>query len=546
MALRFPQPASPSTPITSPSSTLFGGFNYLAVWPVAKDEFHTFVSGDANSTYRTRSATTGTSFNATEGQIETTVDANVTYDVPSGLISVGSGTDFTMILVLDRNINNGGGASTRTLMSAVDGSGWGVFAETTSGGSTPWVNYNNGASSWSVPGVGLFDTTIGEQILIYRHQSGSQKYQVNGTVKGTSSVSTPDTGKLMGTAGFPLKIGTGFFAASNQRTYFKGFVLVAGALSDTQIANIVGASGLLITSGSSVPNAPSAVTASSIGATTVTAGWTDNSSDETSFEVQTSPSPYSTWTAASGSPTAANATSLGITGLTSGVTYKIRVRATNGGGSSAWVESSPFTTLTAPAAPTGVTATSVTGTSATAGWTDASSNEASFEVQSSPSPYSTWTAAPASPAAANATSLSVTGLSGATTYKIRVRATNAAGSSAWVESSPFTTQTRKLQLLVHPKFIGATSVKVAVFAAPTGGNLTGAKIGEFTGTFSGVAGPGGAAVLKQTVSTFGGGSLLLTDTPVAVFECTTSSTSALGNAVAAGSSGVHECTVIDE
>jgi hypothetical protein len=93
------------------------------------------------------------------------------------------------------------------------------------------------------------------------------------------------------------------------------------------------------------PDAPSGVTAGSITPTSASISWTDNSSDETGFKVQTAPSPYSSWTAASGSPAAANATSLSVTGLTDGVTYKARVAATNANGDSAWVESGTFTTL---------------------------------------------------------------------------------------------------------------------------------------------------------------------------------------------------------
>jgi hypothetical protein len=92
-----------------------------------------------------------------------------------------------------------------------------------------------------------------------------------------------------------------------------------------------------------------------------------------------------------------------------------------------------------PAAPTGVGRDTVTGNSVRGTWTDASGDETGFKVQTSPSPYSSWTAAPASPAAANATDLTVTGLSSGVTYKARVASTNGNGDSAWVETTEFTT-----------------------------------------------------------------------------------------------------------
>ncbi len=92
--------------------------------------------------------------------------------------------------------------------------------------------------------------------------------------------------------------------------------------------------------------------------------------------------------------------------------------------------------LAAPTAPTAGSATEVANTTATANWTDNSTGETGFPVETSPSPYSSWTSQ--GTASANATSLSLTGLSQNTTYKFRVAATNGA-QSAWSESPEFTT-----------------------------------------------------------------------------------------------------------
>jgi uncharacterized Zn-binding protein involved in type VI secretion len=97
------------------------------------------------------------------------------------------------------------------------------------------------------------------------------------------------------------------------------------------------------------PAAPTGVTAGSVTALSATASWTDASSDETGFKVEYAPSPYTSWTALSGSPTAANATSL-ATGnvLTDGTSYKFRVASTNANGDSAYVESGVFVAQNAP------------------------------------------------------------------------------------------------------------------------------------------------------------------------------------------------------
>lgn len=188
-----------------------------------------------------------------------------------------------------------------------------------------------------------------------------------------------------------------------------------------------------------------------------------------------------------------------------------------------------------PAAPTIGTTTAISNTGATINWTDNSADETGFKVEWSPSPYSTWTAASNSPAAANATSLAITGLTAATTYKARVAATNANGDSAWVETATFTTTNtvKKLKLKIDASAAGATGISGVVWAAQVGA-IAGAEIGEFTGQAFEAALEGGQAVLKVPVSAFGGGSLTTSDTPVALVRNATNT------------SGIVSCTVIEE
>ncbi|GGO88995.1 hypothetical protein GCM10011348_45710 [Marinobacterium nitratireducens] len=92
----------------------------------------------------------------------------------------------------------------------------------------------------------------------------------------------------------------------------------------------------------SAPAAPSSLVAARDGGyTAVWVTWSDNSSNETGFELQ-----YDT-DSGFGSPTtvypAANRTLHRITGLTRGQTYYFRIRATNGAGNSAWSNSDSAT-----------------------------------------------------------------------------------------------------------------------------------------------------------------------------------------------------------
>ena len=67
--------------------------------------------------------------------------------------------------------------------------------------------------------------------------------------------------------------------------------------------------------------------------------------------------------------------------------------------------------------------------------------------------------------------------------------------------------TKKIKVLLHPDATGDTGVAGVVFAAPPGSDITGAKIGEFSGQAFEATTESGQAVLKVPVSAFGGGAL---------------------------------------
>ncbi len=87
------------------------------------------------------------------------------------------------------------------------------------------------------------------------------------------------------------------------------------------------------------------------------------------------------------------------------------------------------TPLVAPAAPTALTATAVSDTQINLSWTDNSANETSFKLERSPNGTTGWLQI-ATPAA-NATTANNVGLTPGTPYFYRIRATNAAGDSAF-------------------------------------------------------------------------------------------------------------------
>ncbi len=104
-----------------------------------------------------------------------------------------------------------------------------------------------------------------------------------------------------------------------------------------------------------------------------------------------------------------------------------------------WVGGAPFNLdLSAPGAPSALTATAATATSIHLAWTDGSTNETGFEIERS----TTGSGGPFTPlatVAANATSYDDAGLTMNTNYCYRVRAVNGGGASAYTTAACATT-----------------------------------------------------------------------------------------------------------
>ena len=170
------------------------------------------------------------------------------------------------------------------------------------------------------------------------------------------------------------------------------------------------------------PGTPSNLTATATSTTEVALAWTDNSSDETGFEI------WRSTTGISGTYTllttvAANATSANDTGLTPGTQYCYQVRSIAGGGAppSAFSTSACATAGTPVAAPSNLAASVTSSTAIGLTWTDNSSNETGFEVwRSTTGAAGTYTLLTA--VAAGATSANDTGLAPGTQYCYQVKA----------------------------------------------------------------------------------------------------------------------------
>jgi Carbohydrate binding module (family 6)/Fibronectin type III domain len=224
-----------------------------------------------------------------------------------------------------------------------------------------------------------------------------------------------------------------------------------------------------------IPSAPSSLGATAASSTQINLTWTDNSTNETGFEIDRATN--STFSAGLTTFTVgSNVTSYSSTGLSASTTYYYRVRSTNAAGDSAntaTVNATTHATTTVPSAPSGLSATAASSSQINLSWTDNSNNETGFEIDRATN--SSFSAGLTSfTVGANVTTYASTGLSASTTYYYRVRSTNAAGDSANTATASATTHAssaaRTATNVIQFESVGSVSGDVNSGAAVTAGS----------------------------------------------------------------------------
>lgn len=251
-------------------------------------------------------------------------------------------------------------------------------------------------------------------------------FQVQRSTNGTTwttvgTLAQPLVGNTHGTRSFTdpsSTVNTGYryrVVARNTVGYGGAFPsLTVQSISDVATAN--------------APAAPTALAAGVLSTPGARLTWTDNATNETGYVVQRS-TDGTTWTQVGTG--AANLRAFNDTTVTVGTTYSYRVGAVNGAGTTL---STPVTvTVSAPSAPSGVTATAALSGAQerlTVNWQDLN-NEARYTVQWSVNAIAVRGSATV---AANGTTFT-TGLLNRQVWYVRVGATNPLGTtwSGWVQ-----------------------------------------------------------------------------------------------------------------
>jgi hypothetical protein len=274
-------------------------------------------------------------------------------------------------------------------------------------------------------------------------------------VGATWNFDDDQTWKLSGTNGSSGTFHNGLDNNASLLLYSKGFAAgidYDGGPTYTYAASLSGAyndasptysrSLALPARPASAPTAPAAPTVSGVDATSATVAWSAPASNGAALSAhagQVSRNSAFTdviqsWSVASWQASRA------LSGLPKGTVLYVRVQAHNSVGWSSWSASRTFTTTTTVASEPGTPGISAVGpTSATIGWSEPSDTGGAaitgYEIQRATSADFTGGTSVTSSASPS----SLTGLLPGTTYYVRIRAINAAGSGNWSATAAFTT-----------------------------------------------------------------------------------------------------------
>lgn len=182
--------------------------------------------------------------------------------------------------------------------------------------------------------------------------------------------------------------------------------------------------------------APANLSASVLSGTRAQLAWTDNSGNETGFEIERK---TLGGTFAKVGEVAGGVASYLDTSLTANTAYTFRVRAISVAGNSGYSNEASVTTLPlAPAAPSGLTATVQDGGKVRLTWIDGSFNESGFLLERKDGNGAFQLLAGLGE---NSTTYTDTGRAPGATYSYRVRATNAGGESPYANEATVTVNT---------------------------------------------------------------------------------------------------------
>lgn len=341
--------------------------------------------------------------------------ANILFVAAAGngnLAGVGQNNDTTPVYPSNYNTAIGTPGESPASYDAVIA----VASITSSGAKSGFSNYGKTTVDLGAPGSGVWSTTP---------NNGYSSYS------GTSMAAPHVTGAAAlykslhpGAAASQVKTAILNSAVATPTASLNNITVTNGRLNIGQFGGLL----------PPPPNAPSALGATAVSSSQINLAWTDNSLNESGFDVERCQGTACTSFAKVGS-VGMNVTTYSDTGRSASTTYRYRVRAFNAGGASGPSNEAQATTPAASASPP----TAPNGMFARPGpssglidlsWHDNSTNETGFKIERCPGSSCTGFLQIAQ-VGANVRTYRDSGRSPNHVYRYRVRAFNAAGDSAY-------------------------------------------------------------------------------------------------------------------
>ena len=218
-----------------------------------------------------------------------------------------------------------------------------------------------------------------------------------------------------------------------------------------------------------VPLAPTNLSASAVSSSIVSLSWTDNSTNEDGYKIERKVTggayiPLVTLSK--------NVTSFFDSSVTTNITYTYRVYAYNAIGSSASYSNEASATpsniaTVIPVAPSNLSTAVVSSSKISLSWTDNSTNESGFKIERK---ISSGVYSPLATTAANVTTYSDSSVTANTTYTYRVYSFNSAGASASYSNESSATPTATTSGI--PVVVTAPITNITSLTATGGGTVT--------------------------------------------------------------------------
>jgi fibronectin type 3 domain-containing protein len=310
--------------------------------------------------------------------------------------------------------------------------------------------YTDGAAPTNVGSIDLSGTGI--------DLHSGDKFRVSMSYDGTTlTVTETDTvTSKAATQSYTINISS----TVGNNTAYVGFTAGTGGLTATQ--DIL--TWTYSPTSTTVPAAPSNLTATAASGTEIDLTWTNNANNQTGFHIDRATDSAFTQNLATQSA-GATATSFVDSGLSLGITYFYRVRATNAAGESPNSNTASATTPTLPAAPTNAQVVKVTTSEVDLTWTNNATNATGIEVfrQKAANTFQLIASLSATATSLNDTGL-VTALSAGTAYTYHIDATNLAGPSTPASASVITITLAPTNLTATP----GNNLVTLSWTAPTG------------------------------------------------------------------------------